>query len=68
MESVTLSSSYRIVIPKSVRAALNLAPGQRLRVFAYGDRIECVPERPISELRGFLPGLDTRVERDGDRV
>lgn len=68
MESVTLSSSFRIVIPKSVRQALNLIPGQRLRVFAYGDRIEFVPERPISELRGFLPGMDTRVERDGDRV
>jgi AbrB family looped-hinge helix DNA binding protein len=43
MESVTLSASYRIIIPKSVRRALNLAPGQRLRVFAYGTASNAYP-------------------------
>jgi hypothetical protein len=33
-----------------------------------GDPIELIPEQPISAARGFLAGIDTRVEREDDRV
>ncbi|MEK7825892.1 MAG: AbrB family transcriptional regulator, partial [Nitrospirota bacterium] len=31
-------------------------------------RIELIPERDISELRGFLKGINTEFKRDKDRV
>jgi hypothetical protein len=34
----------------------------------YDRRIELVPVRPIAEMRGFLPGLDSNVPREADRV
>ncbi len=68
METVTLSPKFQVVIPKGIRERLNLAPGQKIQVIVYGDRIELIPVRPIKEMRGFLKGLDTRVDRQGDRV
>jgi AbrB family looped-hinge helix DNA binding protein len=68
MELVKLSPKYQIVIPKKVRTALRLKPGQKIQVIPFGDRIELVPERKISEMRGFLRGIDTRFEREGERL
>jgi hypothetical protein len=34
----------------------------------YGDRIEMIPLKRISEMKGFLKGIDTTVERETDRV
>jgi len=45
-----------------------LRPGDRVQVLRYQDRLELVPLRRPRDLRGFLPGLDTSVEREGDRV
>ena len=42
METVTVSPKYQIVIPKSVRAALQLNPGQKVQVVAYDNRIELI--------------------------
>ncbi len=67
METVTLSPKFQVVIPKGIRERLSLAPGQKIQVIAYGDRIELIPVRPIKEMRGFLKGLDTRVDRESDR-
>ena len=47
---------------------MHLRPGQRLHVIEYDGRIELVPERDISELRGFVPGINTQFEREADRV
>ena len=68
MQTVTVSPKYQIVIPKSIRDALKLRPGQKMRVMEYDGRIELIPDRDISELRGFLKGINTRVEREKDRV
>ncbi len=67
MEAVKISSKFQVVIPREVRERLNLVPGQRLQVIAFGDRIELIPERDIREMRGFLRGIDTRVDREKDR-
>jgi AbrB family looped-hinge helix DNA binding protein len=56
------------VIPKEVREALGLRPGQKLLVFRHENRIEMVPEEPIKRLRGFARGIDTSVPRDEDRI
>ncbi len=39
-----------------------------MRVIEYENRIELIPDREISELRGFLKGIDTEFSREGDRV
>ena len=68
MEPVKISPKYQIVIPKKVREALRLHPGQRVYVIPLGDRIELVPERKISEMRGFLRGIDASFERERERL
>lgn len=69
MTSVTVSSDYRITIPRSVRTALRMRPGQKLQAFEVNGRIELIPVRGARELRGFLRGIDTHSGReDGDRV
>jgi bifunctional DNA-binding transcriptional regulator/antitoxin component of YhaV-PrlF toxin-antitoxin module len=51
-----------------VRETLGLTPGQKLRVFRHGDRLELIPVRKAKELRGLLKGLNTAIDRDDDRV
>jgi AbrB family looped-hinge helix DNA binding protein len=68
MEAVKLSPKFQVVIPRAVREKLHLVAGQKMQVMAYGNRIELIPEREINEMRGFLKGLDTTVEREKDRL
>jgi AbrB family looped-hinge helix DNA binding protein len=68
MLSVTVSPKYQVVIPKTIREALNLSPGQKMQVVEYNGRIELIPERDIKELRGFLKGINTEFQREEDRV
>jgi len=68
MGTVTISPKFQVVIPKAIREKLSLLPGQKIQAIAYGDRIELIPVRPIKEMRGFLKGIDTTVEREADRV
>ncbi len=68
MEAVKISPKFQVVIPKKLREALRLSPGQRVQMVVYGDRIEMIPLRTLSEMKGFLKGIDTVVERESDRV
>ena len=68
MTVVTVSPKYQVVIPKDVREKLQIRPGQKVEAFAFGNRIELVPVRPPSELRGFLKDLDNDFTREPDRL
>lgn len=68
METVTVSSKYQVVLPKTARNTLGLKVGQKMIVFAYDQRIVLVPDRPIQEARGSLKGMDTTIEREEDRL
>lgn len=68
MQTVTVSPKYQIVIPKTVREALHLRPGQKMQVIEYAGRVELIPERDIKELRGFLKGINTEFTREEDRL
>ena len=68
METVTVSPKYQIVIPSAIRRSLDIRPGQKVQMIRYGDRIELILLRPVQEMRGFLRGIDTTVEREPDRV
>ena len=68
MPIVTISPKYQIVIPSSIRKSLDLRVGQKVQIFLYENRIEMVPIKDMSEIRGFLKGIDTTIEREPDRL
>lgn len=68
MLAVTVSPKFQVVIPQAVREQLHLEAGRKLQVIAYDNRIELLPIEAPQSLRGFLPGLDSTVERESDRV
>ena len=65
---VKVSPKYQIVIPSDIRKNLNIKPGEKIEIIPYENRIECVPLKNIEDMRGFLKGMDTEIERDEDRV
>ena len=68
MEMVKISPKFQVVIPKRLRNALKLSVGQKVQMVVYDGRIEMIPLRNISEMKGFLKGIDTTVEREPDRI
>ena len=67
MATTKVSSKYQVVIPKEIRSQVGLRTGQTIEVFAQDGVIFLVPDRPLSELRGSLRGIDTsniREKRD----
>jgi AbrB family looped-hinge helix DNA binding protein len=68
METVTLSPKFQVVIPQTVREALGLTGGAKMRVISYADRVEFIPVRPMKQMRGFLRGMDTAIVREPDRL
>ena len=68
METVTISPKFQVVIPKAIRETLRLKPGQKVHAIVYGNRIELIPVRPAKQMRGFVRGIDTSVQREDDRV
>ena len=67
-ETVTLSPKFQVVIPRDIREALGLEPGQKLQAVLYEDRVELIPVKPLKRMRGFLSGIDTSVPRERARV
>lgn len=68
MEAAKISPKYQVVIPKRLRDALKLSPGQKVQMIMYGNRIEMIPLKKLSEMKGFLKGIDTTVPREPDRL
>ena len=67
MTTVKISPKYQIVIPSEIRRKMNLRPGQKLQILELGNRIEFILLKNIKEARGVLKGMDTDIEREGDR-
>lgn len=68
MKTVTVSSRYQIVIPSDLRRLLNIQVGQKLMARIQGNHIELAPAVSLTAARGFLPGLDAKIEPEDDRV
>jgi AbrB family looped-hinge helix DNA binding protein len=66
--TATLSSKFQITIPADARRLLGLKAGRSLEVRVKRDRIELVPQEPVSSLVGLMRGQSSDVARDGDRV
>ncbi len=68
MVTLVISPKFQVVIPKEIRELLGLRPGQKVQAIAYENRIELIPVRRIKEMRGFLRGIDTTVDREPERA
>jgi AbrB family looped-hinge helix DNA binding protein len=67
-QTVTVSPRFQVVIPRRVREVMGIQAGHKIQVVPYQDRIELIPVKPMREMRGFLKGIDTTVEREPDRL
>lgn len=68
MAEVTVSPKFQVVIPKEIRESMGIVSGQKVRMIKYKNRIELIPLKSMSEMKGFLKGIDTEVYRDDDRT
>ena len=68
MTAVTVSPKFQVVIPKEIRESMGIEAGQKVQMLIYQNRIELIPVQPMEKLRGFARGIDTRIEREDDRV
>lgn len=56
METVTVSSKFQIVIPRTVRKELHIRPGDKLAVVGKDGVVRMVPVRPFEGSRGMFKG------------
>ncbi|VEN74549.1 AbrB family transcriptional regulator [Candidatus Desulfarcum epimagneticum] len=68
MQTVTVSPKFQVALPQNVIKSMDLKPGQKMQVIEYEGRIELIPDMDISELRGFVKGINTEFDRERDRV
>ncbi len=65
---VTISSKFQIAIPRPIRQSLQLRPGQQFQIIQFENQIILIPLKPLPQLRGFLKGIETNIDREGDRI
>ena len=68
MPIVKVSPKFQVVIPKEIRENSGIKVGSKMDMCVYDGRIELVPIKSIKSLKGSLPGIDTNIQRDADRV
>lgn len=68
MDTVIVSADFQIEIPRLARESLGIQPGQKIQIILYNNRLEFIPVKPMSQMRGFLGGIDTTIKREDDRV
>jgi len=68
MATVKVSPKFQVVIPKSIRDKMEIKVGQRFQLIQYEGRIEFIPLKNVKDLKGFLKGIDTKVQREKDRI
>jgi AbrB family looped-hinge helix DNA binding protein len=57
MDTVKVSPKFQVVIPKKVREALGLKPGEELQIYILDRSIHLPRPRSIKELRGIAKGM-----------
>jgi AbrB family looped-hinge helix DNA binding protein len=64
MNTVTISSKYQVVIPRSIREQFDLKPGQKIMFIPYKKTLRIVIVPPIEEAEGMFAGIDTDPYRE----
>lgn len=54
MSTATLSSDYQIALPKEVREAMHLHPGQEFELVTSGPAIQLIPKLSADELKASI--------------
>jgi AbrB family looped-hinge helix DNA binding protein len=54
MVTATISSKYKVVIPREIREQFSLSPGQKVAFIPYKRTLRVVILPPIAEAFGFL--------------
>jgi AbrB family looped-hinge helix DNA binding protein len=68
LEIITISSDFRITIPKSIRDTLKIKPGDEFLIYGKEDTIIMVRKKAISDLRGKFKGItDDNLRDEFDR-
>ncbi len=70
MSTATISSRYRIEIPRDIREQFDLEPGQKVAFIPNKGTIRLVAVPPIKEAYGMFKGMNTdniREEEDEER-
>jgi AbrB family looped-hinge helix DNA binding protein len=62
MDTVKVSPKFQVVIPKKVREALELKPGEELHIYLLDGTIRLHRPRSIKELRGIAKGMKWKDE------
>ena len=66
MSTATLSTKFQISVPKDVRDALGLVPGQKLAFINTGTGVSLIPQPKLTSLVGMARGANTAGVRDRD--
>ena len=66
MQTVTVSSTYQVMIPNTIREMFELQPGQKIQVIPYKNRIELVPIASLQDARGLLKGIDPNFMHESE--
>jgi len=64
MSTATVSSKFQLSIPKALREAMQIQPGQQFELIPMGSIIQMVPKTSINELRGIARGANPAQYRD----
>lgn len=69
MATATVSSKYQISLPKEVREAMHILPGQQFEFIPMGSVLQLAHKTSIKQLRGIARGTNPAHYRDRkDRV
>lgn len=69
MSTATLSSNYQISLPKELREAMHLQPGQEFELIPMGSVIQMVPKKSIESLKSEIAaGIASGDGRSSDEV
>lgn len=69
MSTATLSSNYQISLPKELREAMHLQPGQEFELIPMGSIIQMIPKKSIEELKSAIAaGTASGKGRTADEV
>jgi len=69
MSTATLSSDYQIALPKELREAMHLRPGQEFELVSSGPAIQLIPKLSTEELKtAIAAGIASGKGQPADEV
>ena len=64
IKTSTVSAKYQVVIPREIREKFQIKPGQKIKFICYNHDIHMVIVPEVKNARGYLKGIDSKIERE----